>query len=116
APTSVVPADSGEPPREECGVRPRTRPSLASEGIGTMDLAVDYLAHSTHERNVAAAERINAYRRRVAERRALEAMSGENTSPDRTSTQSVDSTWSRALRAPAGSRSHGHDAALPGRP
>ncbi len=54
-----------------------------------MDLAYGYLASTTHERNVAAADRINAYRRRVAERRALEAMSGENGSPDRTSAQGV---------------------------
>ena len=81
-----------------------------------MDLAYGYLASATHERNVAAADRINAYRRRVAERRALEAMSGENGSPDRTSAQPVDSSWTRALRALAPSRSHGHDAALPGRP
>ena len=38
-----------------------------------MDLALDYLARTTHEQNVAAAVRITAYRRRVAERRALEA-------------------------------------------
>ena len=81
-----------------------------------MDLAYGYLASTTHERNVAAADRINAYRRRVAERRALEARSGENRSPDRTSAQAVHSSWSRALRALAPSRSHGHDAALPGRP
>ena len=81
-----------------------------------MDLAYGYLASTTHERNVAAADRINAYRRRVAERRALEAMSGENGSPDSTSAQGVDSSWSRALRALAPSRSHGHDAALPSRP
>ena len=80
-----------------------------------MDLAYGYLASTTHERNVAAADRINAYRRRVAERRALEAMSGENPSPDRTSARAVDS-WSRAVRALAPSRSHGHNAALPGRP
>ena len=81
-----------------------------------MDLAYGYLASATHERNVAAADRINAYRRRVAERRALETTSDENTSPDRTSAQAVLSTWSRALRALAPTRSHGHDAALPGRP
>ena len=80
-----------------------------------MDLAYGYLASATHERNVAAADRINAYRRRVAERRALETTSDENTSPDRTSAQAVRSTWSRPLRALAPSRSHGHDA-LPGRP
>jgi len=81
-----------------------------------MDLAYGYLASTTHERNVAAADRINAYRRRVAERRALEAASGENGTPDRTSAQTVDSSWTRALRALAPSRSHGHDAALPSRP
>ena len=81
-----------------------------------MDLAYDYLARTTYERNVAAADRINAYRRRVAERRALEARSGENRSPESASAQAVDSTWSRALRGLAASRSHGHDAALPGRP
>ena len=80
-----------------------------------MDLAYGYLASATHERNVAAADRINAYRRRVAERRALETTSDENTSPDRTTARTVDSSWSRALRALAPSRSHGHDA-LPGRP
>ena len=81
-----------------------------------MDLAYGYLASATHERNVAAADRINAYLRRVAERRALEATSGENGSPDRTSAQTVDSSWSRVLQVLAPSRSHGHDAALPGRP
>ena len=80
-----------------------------------MDLAYDYLARTTHERNVAAADRINAYRRRVAERRALEAQSGENGSPDRTSAQAALPSWSRALRTLAPSGSHGHDAALPGR-
>lgn len=81
-----------------------------------MDLAFDYLARTTHEHNVAAAERITAYRRRVAERRALEAVSGEKRSPESTSAQAVQSSWSRALGALAPSRSHGHDAALPGRP
>ena len=81
-----------------------------------MDLAYGYLASATHEGNVAAADRIYAYRRRVAERRALETTSDENTSPDRTSAQAVRSTWSRALRALAPTRSHGHDAAFPGRP
>jgi hypothetical protein len=81
-----------------------------------MDLAYGYLASTTHERNVAAADRINAYRRRVAERRALEAMSGENSSPDPTSAQALHPSWSRALRALAPSGSHGHDATLPGRP
>jgi hypothetical protein len=91
-----------------------------------MDLAYDYLARTTHERNVAAADRINAYRRRVAERRALEAasletapaqvMSPENASPETMSAQAIHSSWSRVLRALAPSRSHGHDAALPGRP
>ena len=81
-----------------------------------MDLAYGYLASTTHERNVAAADRINAYRRMVAERRAIEAGSDENTSPDRTSAQAVHSTWTRALRALAPSHPHGHDAALPGRP
>ena len=90
-----------------------------------MDLAYGYLASTTHERNVAAADRINAYRRRVAERRALEAMSletvsaeamsPENASPESTSAQAIHSSWSRVLRALAPSRSHGHDA-LPGRP
>ena len=86
-----------------------------------MDLAYGYLASATHERNVAAADRINEYRRRVAERRALETMSAEavspeNLSPESTPAQSVHSAWSRALRALAPSRSHGHDAALPTRP
>ena len=86
-----------------------------------MDLAYDYLAHTTHEGNVAAADRINAYRRRVAERRALEAttleaMSPGNASPASTSAQAIHSSWARVLRALAPSRSHGHDAALPGRP
>lgn len=81
-----------------------------------MDLAYDYLARTTHERNVAAADRINAYRRRVAERRALEGTSPESSSLDSTSGQTVAFSWSRALRALAPSRSHGHDAALPGRP
>ena len=81
-----------------------------------MDLAHGYLAATTHEHNVAAADRINAYRRRVAERRALEAKSGENTSPVSTSARAVDAAWSRALRALPPSRSHGHDVALPGRP
>ena len=81
-----------------------------------MDLAYDYLARTTHQLNVDAAERITAYRRRVAERRALEAMSAENGSPDRTSAQAVPSSWSRALQTFAPSRSHGRDAALPGRP
>ena len=81
-----------------------------------MDLAYGYLASTTHERNVAAADRINAYRRRVAERRALEATSPENASPESTSAQVIHSSWSRVLRALAPSRSHGHDAALPGRP
>jgi hypothetical protein len=89
-----------------------------------MDLAYGYLASATHERNVAAADRINAYRRRVAERRALEAtsletvpaeaMSPENAALDSMSAQAGHS-WSRALRALVPSRSHGH-AALPGRP
>ena len=86
-----------------------------------MDLAFDYLARTTHERNVAAADRINAYRRRVAERRALEAMSAEARSSENLSTQGTSapagqSSWSRVLGALAPSRSHGHDAALPGRP
>ena len=91
-----------------------------------MDLAYGYLASSTHEGNVAAADRINAYWRRVAERRALEATalegvpaeatSRENASLDSTSAQAIHSSWSRVLRALAPSRSHGHDAALPGRP
>ena len=91
-----------------------------------MDLAYGYLASATHEGNVAAADRINAYRRRVAERRAVEAMSletvsaeamsPENASPESTSAQAIHSSWSRVLRALAPSRSHGHDAALPGRP
>ena len=85
-----------------------------------MDLAYDYLARTTHERNVAAADRINAYRRRVAERRALEAtaeaIAPENLSPESTPAQAIHSSWSRVLRALAPSRSHGHDAALPGRP
>ena len=80
-----------------------------------MDLAYGYLASTIHEHNVAAADRINAYRRRVAERRALETTSGEDGSPS-TTAQTVDSSWSWALRALAPSRSHGHDAALPGRP
>lgn len=80
-----------------------------------MDLAYDYLAGTTHERNVAAAERITAYRRRVAERRAFDTTSGENRSPDRTSAQPDNSSWSQALRALAPNRSHGHDA-LPSRP
>ena len=91
-----------------------------------MDLAYGYLASTTHERNVAAADRINAYRRRVAERRALEAtaletvpaeaMSPENASPESTSAQAGQSSWSRVLRALTPSRSHGHAAALPSRP
>lgn len=81
-----------------------------------MDLAYDYLALTTHERNVAAADRINAYRRRVAERRALEAASSANTSPDRPSAQAAHSTWTRALRALTPSHSHGHYAALPTQP
>lgn len=81
-----------------------------------MDLAYDFLARTTHERNVAAAERITAYRRRLAERRALEATAAENGSPDRTSAQAVPSSWSRALGALTPRRSHGHDVALPGRP
>ncbi|MFC5788609.1 hypothetical protein EDM22_03975 [Agromyces tardus] len=80
-----------------------------------MDLAHDYLAGATHARNAAAADRIAAYRRRVAERRALEARAVENGSPDRASGQSVDSSWSRAVRALAPSASLGRDA-LPGRP
>ena len=91
-----------------------------------MDLAHGYLASTTHEVNVAAADRINAYRRRVAERRALEAasleamslenVSPQNLSPESTSSQTTRSWSSRVLRALTPSRSHGHDAALPGRP
>ena len=69
-----------------------------------MDLALDYLARTTHEQNVAAAVRITAYRRRVAERRALEAQSAERTSTEITSARADRSWWSR-----------GHQAVLPGR-
>ena len=69
-----------------------------------MDLAHGYLASTTHERNVAAADRINAYRRRVGERRALEAASREKTSAEITSAR-ADRFWL-----------HGPDAALPSRP
>lgn len=68
-----------------------------------MDLALDYLARTTHEQNVAAAVRINAYRRRVAERRALEAQSAERTSTEMASARADRSWWSR-----------GHQAAFPG--
>jgi hypothetical protein len=73
-----------------------------------MDLALDYLARTTHERNVAAADRINAYRRRVAERRALEAEARAGTSPA--------TDVARAARSFSPSRWGGHHTALPGRP
>ena len=78
-----------------------------------MDLANGYLAHTMHEQNLAAADRINAYRRRVAERRALEAQAASapapSAGPDR-------SRWDRMVGALTPSRSHGHPATLPSRP
>ena len=78
-----------------------------------MDLANGYLAHTMHEQNLAAADRINAYRRRVAERRAPEAQSASapatSAAPDR-------SRWDRMVGALTPSGSHGHPATLPSRP
>jgi hypothetical protein len=81
-----------------------------------MDLANGYLAHTMHEQNLAAADRINAYRRRIAERRALEAQSAASTSASPTSGGADHSRWDRMLGALTPSRSHGHPGALPSRP
>ena len=78
-----------------------------------MDLANGYLAHTMHEQNLAAADRINAYRRRAAERRALEAQSA---SAPATSAGPDHSRWDRMLGALNPSGSHGHHATLPSRP
>ena len=78
-----------------------------------MDLANGYLAHTMHEQNLAAADRINAYRRRVAERRALEAQSA---SAPATSAVPDRSRWDRMVGALTPSRSQGHPATLPSRP
>ena len=81
-----------------------------------MDLANGYLAHTMHEQNLAAADRINAYRRRVAERRALEAQSTSAASTEITSAGADRSRWDRMLGALNPSGSHGHHATLPSRP
>jgi hypothetical protein len=81
-----------------------------------MDLANGYLAHTMHEQNLAAADRINAYRRRVAERREFEAQAASNASDASTGITPVGhdrSRWDRMVGALTPSRSH---AALPGRP
>ena len=75
-----------------------------------MDLALDYLARTTHDQNAAAADRVNEYRRMVAERRALDTMS-----PEIASAQAAHLWWFRVLRALTPSRSHAHRSALPGR-
>ena len=83
-----------------------------------MDLANGYLAHTMHEQNLAAADRINAYRRRVAERRALEAQSASASaaSTEITSAGPDRSRWDRMVGALTPSGSHGHPATLPSRP
>ena len=77
-----------------------------------MDLAYGYLASTTHERNVAAADRINAYRRRVAERRALEA----ETRAAASAATDASRAQAQAARAFSPSRWSGQHTALPGRP
>lgn len=81
-----------------------------------MDLANGYLAHTMHEQNLAAADRINAYRRRVAERRALEAQSASTASTEIASAAPDRSRWDRMVAAFTPSGSHGHPATLPSRP
>ncbi|WP_159601997.1 hypothetical protein [Agromyces humi] len=81
-----------------------------------MDLANGYLAHTMHEQNLAAADRINAYRRRVAERRALEAQSASAASTALTPAGPDRSRWDRMVGALTPSGSHGHPATLPSRP
>ena len=86
-----------------------------------MDLALDYLATTTHNQNVAAADRVNEYRRIAAERRALATSSPDTARPDITQVDAVDAVhawWFRALLVvrPAPSHGRGQDAALPGRP
>ena len=81
-----------------------------------MDLANGYLAHTMHEQNLAAADRINAYRRRVAERRALEAQAASTTSTELTSAAPDRSRWERMVGALTPSGSDGHPATLPSRP
>ena len=64
-----------------------------------MDLALDYLARTTHEQDVAAADRVNEYRRIAAERRAL-ATASPATAPDITQLHAADAVhawWFRAL-------------------
>lgn len=82
-----------------------------------MDLAFDYLARSTHEQNVAAADRVNEYRRIAAERRALATTSPDTARPEFTEFDAAHAWWVRALLARP-IRSHGpsHHATLPGRP
>lgn len=89
-----------------------------------MDLALDYLARTSHEHNVAAADRVNEYRRIAAERRALATASPDTARPDITQLDAVDAVdavhawWFRALLVvrPTPSHGRGHDAALAGRP
>jgi len=86
-----------------------------------MDLALDYLARTTHEQHVAAADRVNEYRRIAAERRALATASPDTARADITPFDAVDAVhawWFRALLVvrPAPSHGRGQDAALPGRP
>ena len=86
-----------------------------------MDLALDYLARTTHEQHVAAADRVNEYRRIAAERRALATTTPDAARPDITQLDAADAVhawWFRALLVvrPTPSHGRGHDAALPGRP
>ena len=76
-----------------------------------MDLALSYLARTTHEHNVAAADRVNVYRRIAAERRALATTSTDTARPDVTRLDAVDAVhawWFRALLVVRPTPSHGH--------
>ena len=69
-------------------------------------------AHTMHEQNLAAADRINAYRRRVAERRALEA----ETRTAASAATDASGAQAQTTRAFSPSRWGGQHTALPGRP
>ena len=86
-----------------------------------MDLALDYLARTTHEQHVAAADRVNEYRRIAAERRALATASPDTARADITQVGAVDAVhawWFRALLGvrPAPSHRPVSDDALPSQP
>ena len=86
-----------------------------------MDLALDYLARTTHEQHVAAADRVNEYRRIAAERRALATALPDAARPDVTQLDAVDAVhawWFRALLVVRPTPSHGRvsDDALASQP